>query len=76
MSGTAKPPLDKGRIMGEKEIIKVDADECVGCETCVPECPAEAISMSGDKAVIDQAKCTQCKTCIEACPVEAIKVES
>ena len=42
--------------MAEKEIIKVDADDCVGCETCVPECPVEAISMSGDKAVIDQDK--------------------
>ena len=61
--------------MGEKEVIKVDADECVGCETCVPECPAEAISMSGDKAVIDQDKCTKCKTCIETCPVDAIKVQ-
>jgi Fe-S-cluster-containing hydrogenase component 2 len=61
--------------MGEKEIIKVIADDCVGCETCVPECPAEAIAMVGDKAVIDQAKCTNCKTCIEACPVDAIKVQ-
>ena len=61
--------------MAEKETVKVDADERVGCETCVPECPVEAISMSGDKAVIDQQKCTQCKTCVEACPVDAIKVE-
>jgi len=54
-------------------IVEVNADDCVGCETCVPECPADAISMVDDKAVIDQDKCTQCETCIEACPVEAIK---
>ena len=56
-------------------IVKVDPEECVGCDTCVPECPVEAITMEEDKAVIDQALCNQCKTCVEVCPVEAIKVE-
>jgi len=56
-------------------IVKIEADECVGCETCVPECPVEAISMVEDKAVIDQETCTQCQTCVETCPVDAIKVE-
>ena len=56
-------------------IVKVDPEECVGCETCVPECPVDAISMQDDLAVIDQKTCNQCKTCVEACPVEAIKVE-
>lgn len=56
-------------------IVKVNADECVGCETCVPACPVEAISMDDDKAVIDQETCTQCKTCVDECPVEAIEVE-
>ena len=56
-------------------IVTVNADECVGCETCVPACPVEAISMDDDKAVIDQETCTQCKTCVDECPVEAIVVE-
>ena len=56
-------------------MIKVDADECTGCETCVPVCPVEAISMVDGKAVIDQDKCTECGTCIGECPVEAIKEE-
>lgn len=53
--------------------VKVIADDCVGCETCVGECPMEAISMADGKAVIDQDKCGQCMSCIPACPVEAIK---
>ena len=56
-------------------IVEVDANDCVGCETCVSECPVEAISMVDDKALIDQDKCTQCQTCVEACPAEAIKVK-
>jgi len=58
-----------------KITVYVDKDECIGCETCVPVCPVEAISMKDDKAKIDQTKCTQCKTCVEECPVEAIRVK-
>lgn len=56
-------------------MVKVDAEECVGCETCIPVCPVEAISMVDGVAVIDTEKCTECGTCIAECPVEAIKEE-
>jgi len=56
-------------------MVKVNAEECVGCETCVPLCPVEAISMVDEKAVIDQEICTACGTCIAECPVEAIVEE-
>ena len=60
---------------GMQQMVKVNADECVGCETCVPVCPVEAISMVEGVALIDQDKCTECGTCIAECPVEAIKEE-
>lgn len=56
-------------------MVKVEAEECVGCETCVPVCPVEAIKMVDDKAVIDPETCTECEACVPSCPVEAIKVE-
>ncbi len=55
--------------------VVVDQEACVGCESCVPVCPVEAISMEDDKAVIDQDLCTECEACIVECPVEAIKLE-
>jgi len=56
-------------------MIKVNQEECVGCETCVPVCPVEAILMKEDKAVINAETCTECETCIPECPVEAITKE-
>jgi Fe-S-cluster-containing hydrogenase component 2 len=56
-------------------MIVVDKDECTGCETCVPVCPVEAISMVDDKAQIDPDTCTECESCVAECPVEAIKVK-
>ncbi len=32
---------------------QVSEQQCTGCESCVAECPSEAIGMVGDKAVVD-----------------------
>ncbi|QSZ66455.1 4Fe-4S dicluster domain-containing protein [Methanofollis aquaemaris] len=53
----------------------VDSDLCVGCETCVDECPAEAITMEDGIAVVDKDLCTDCGTCVDVCPAEAIQME-
>jgi Fe-S-cluster-containing hydrogenase component 2 len=53
----------------------VNEDACVGCETCLPYCSVDAISMHDGKAVIDAGRCTECYVCIrnEVCPVGAIE---
>ena len=52
---------------------QVDKGKCTGCESCVSECPSEAISMVDGKAVISDA-CVDCGVCVDACPVEAINL--
>jgi ferredoxin len=54
---------------------KVDKGKCTGCESCVPECPSEAIKMANEKAEIDSELCIDCGICIDVCPVEAISLE-
>jgi ferredoxin len=54
---------------------KVDVEKCTGCETCVAECPSEAISIVDEKAVIDEEACLDCAVCVDACPEEAISME-
>ena len=54
---------------------KVDAELCTGCESCVDECPSEAIKMDNSKAQIDEDACIDCGVCVDACPVEAISLE-
>lgn len=55
--------------------IAVDKDKCTGCGSCVDECPAEAIKMENDLAVVDNDECTDCGTCIDECPEEALKAD-
>ena len=54
---------------------KVDQGTCTGCESCVGECPSEAIKMVDGKAQIDENACVDCGVCVDACPVEAITLE-
>ncbi len=53
----------------------VDNEKCTGCESCVSECPSEAIAMADDKACIDADACIDCGVCVDACPTEAITME-
>jgi len=54
---------------------KVDKEKCNGCESCVEECPSDAISMVDEKAVVDLEACVDCGACVDVCPAEAITME-
>ena len=53
-------------------IPKVNKEECTGCEECVEECPADAITMVDGIAEINEDECTECSACVDTCPAEAI----
>lgn len=63
---------------------KVKGKACMGCETCLPWCPSEAISMISPEvegkgkppvAFIDSKKCIGCGECILSCPAGAIQIQ-
>ncbi|HPH03332.1 MAG TPA: 4Fe-4S binding protein [Spirochaetota bacterium] len=49
----------------------VISNDCVGCGSCISECPVDAIS-EGTPYVIDPSRCTDCGSCAAVCPVSAI----
>ncbi|WP_461211186.1 ferredoxin [Desulfocurvus sp. DL9XJH121] len=55
--------------------IRIDEDECMGCESCVELCP-DVFEMNddGDKAVVkDPGSSADCvDEAIDSCPAEAI----
>jgi ferredoxin len=54
----------------------VKQEDCIGCGTCVEECPVDAISMEDEKAHIDMELCIRCGTCHDVCPEEAVRHDS
>lgn len=55
--------------------IKIDKEQCIGCESCVATCPAGALSMEEGKASVNQDTCISCGACVGECPVGAISME-
>lgn len=48
---------------------------CKGCGICVNNCPAEAITLSGEKAQVDKEKCILCGYCASVCPQFALRLD-
>lgn len=48
---------------------------CVGCAACCRVCPADAITISNNRAVIDPDRCIGCASCIAACKSDAIELD-
>jgi formate hydrogenlyase subunit 6/NADH:ubiquinone oxidoreductase subunit I len=54
----------------------VKKDDCIGCETCIEECPVDTICMIDEKAEINMDNCIHCGICHDVCPENAIKHDS
>ena len=51
----------------------VNSELCNGCEKCVEECSAGAITMEEGMASIDDDKCIRCAVCHDLCPEDAVR---
>lgn len=51
--------------------ISFDANECIGCNTCINTCTCNALSKN-NPFFIDRKKCTLCFDCVETCPAGAL----
>jgi len=68
-----KPSLNDFGVEGVRGF-SFDPEFCRGCKKCAVAltCPNQAVSMVGDKAVIDGEKCSKCGLCVGKCPFGAV----
>jgi heterodisulfide reductase subunit A len=62
--------LAKDTVTTSGTVARINYKTCVGCQTCLPLCPYEAISYNSKKrvCVVNQILCKGCGTCASACP--------
>ncbi len=68
--------LSKDTVVTAGTVCNIDPDSCVGCLTCVPLCPYDAISYNSRKRVseINQVLCKGCGNCASACPSQSAQL--
>ena len=49
-------------------------NRCIGCSTCVENCPEHACFLTPNGIVTDPHKCTVCGKCAEVCPTTASEI--
>jgi len=70
-------PLTAGRLATGKRMARrspVITEKCTACGKCEEICPKDAITIPGDRAVIDYENCIRCFCCHEVCPDRAIRL--
>jgi len=53
---------------------QINADECVGCGTCIDVCQIDAIKMKNEVSKVNIWRCIGCGNCVASCPEEAIQL--
>jgi ferredoxin/flavodoxin len=50
----------------------IDTQTCIGCETCIRNCPVGAIDLKTGS--VNSGRCIACMGCINNCPAQAMKM--
>jgi len=63
-----------GKLHMHSNVKPIIGENCIGCEACIKNCNAKAISLIDNRAKIDEEKCEGCAMCIAVCPTGAADV--
>jgi len=55
-------------------MVRINTERCLGCGSCVQNCPTGALTLFRKKARSNTNKCIGCEICISACPQGAIEI--
>ena len=66
------PWCDRPQVRKPKKELLYDAESCIDCMVCFPECSFNAHDFMNGQHVVDRYKCVGCMACADACPAGAL----
>jgi Na+-translocating ferredoxin:NAD+ oxidoreductase RNF subunit RnfB len=66
--------IPRDAIMATYFLRETEEDACTGCGACAEICPVEAVTMEGDRPVVDLDWCIGCGVCVPRCPGGAARL--
>lgn len=66
------PWCDRPQVRKPKKELLYDAESCIDCMVCFPECSFDAHDFVNGQHVVDRYKCIGCMACADACPAGAL----
>ncbi|MFQ5711193.1 MAG: hydrogenase iron-sulfur subunit [Candidatus Geothermarchaeales archaeon] len=76
----ASIPMGRGHAVAQAVTAVVDLELCVGCGSCIPTCPYNAISTKIEDgrlaAAVNPLLCKGCGVCAVACPANAMEMQN
>ncbi|WP_075589899.1 glycyl-radical enzyme activating protein [Labilibacter marinus] len=56
-----------------KPEVWINSLKCMGCGTCISQCPEQALGLIEKGVYLNREKCTGCQLCVNPCPTIAIE---
>jgi NAD-dependent dihydropyrimidine dehydrogenase PreA subunit len=63
-----------GTLVSSAFVATVNLETCQGCGTCTERCQMEAVTVEGDKVVLDVDRCIGCGLCVSTCPTGSLSL--
>lgn len=70
--GRGRNTESRDDITSSRETMPMASVECIGCGSCIANCPTKAISIDDGRWSVDLGKCLFCMDCKMVCPRDAI----
>jgi electron transport complex protein RnfB len=63
-----------GTLVSSAFVATVNLETCQGCGTCTERCQMEAVTVEGDKVILDVDRCIGCGLCVSTCPTGSLSL--
>ena len=67
-----KPHPRPSELVASPFRVRHESESCKGCGTCIDRCPMNALTLEGEKAVLNPLRCIGCGLCVSTCPARSL----